>query len=185
MSIFLSSHRLSHLHSSFAASTFSTSLIPLSQVSPCFFRPPPSQAESRGPQQSRGGHDDQDVGRAQEVWRCPPMTTDPIKVGKNWAICHFWYVSSVHLYLIHVGNVGSQVFGTVKQSVRPFDLNSFPDFRRTQVCTISALKEQGRDNRLSVSRLEVLFFFSTRDFAVVNTAMISHEEVDLGWCEVR
>lgn len=43
-------------------------------------------------------------------------------------------------YLVHVGDVGSQVFGTVEQPIRPFYLNSFPHFRSTQVHTISALK---------------------------------------------
>lgn len=44
------------------------------------------------------------------------------------------------VYLVHVGDVGSQVFGTVEQPIRPFYLNSFPHFRSTQVHTISALK---------------------------------------------
>lgn len=47
------------------------------------------------------------------------------------------------LYLVHVGDVESQIFGTVEQSIWPFHLNSFPNFRRTQVDTISTLKAKG------------------------------------------
>lgn len=50
-----------------------------------------------------------------------------------------WSVWLVH-YLIHVRHVGSQVFSAVEETVRPFHLNSFPNFRRTQVQTVSALK---------------------------------------------
>lgn len=76
----------------------------VSSVLLLFLAPPPSQAETRGPRQSQRSHDDQDVGSVQEVWRCPPLTTDRIKaaphkgcVRKNWASCHFWSASKCAL----------------------------------------------------------------------------------------
>lgn len=78
------------------------------------------------------------------------MTTDRInatldegRVGrKRGHLSPIMHVLRAAFYLIHVGHVGSQVFGAVKQSVGPLDLNGFPDFRRTQVCAISALESE-------------------------------------------
>lgn len=47
-------------------------------------------------------------------------------------------------YLEHVRDVGSQIFSTVKKSVRPFYLNSFTHFWRTPIYTVSTLKTQKR-----------------------------------------
>lgn len=148
----------SHLHSCSLVAMTSAA-----QVSSLYLSVHLSIHRPGGPWQRQRSHDDSAVEGVQQVycrslwptnWACNWIQQSQKKwlnlqnrftcLSRTFTICHNCVYSAVcgSVYLIHVGYVGSQVFGTVEQPIRPLHLNSFPHFRRTQVHTISALKIQ-------------------------------------------
>lgn len=172
VSIFLSSHRLSHLHSSLATSTFSTSLIAPSQVSSGFF------FALRLPKPGLG-----DQGKVGKV-----MTTRMSSEYKKFDVVLLWPLTVLNAALregLHRQELGHLSFlirvqsallpgtcrkcwipgiwrrKTVRQAIW---LEPFPQLREDPSLHNPCSEKQGRNNRLSVYSSKAAGYFLMGDF---------------------